>query len=87
MPNAKRLLEEYHFDILKDMAEMLGIAIASNKKAAHVKALTPVLFTPLAVQKGFALLGQREREALAAIQRAKGRVRSNSLRMQLLPQK
>ena len=84
MTDVKRLLEQYHFNILKDMARLLGSSTASNKKVDYVRILSSILFTPAAIKKGIARLGKREKEALAAIQRAGGRIQANRLRLQLL---
>jgi hypothetical protein len=41
MDDIRTLLQEYHFDVLKDMADLLGVHPASTKKAAHIGALAP----------------------------------------------
>jgi hypothetical protein len=86
MVDIERLLREYHFDILKDMVELFQIQPAPRKKVDHIDVLSSTLFTPLAVEKGLAQLGAREREILLAIQRANGQVEANRLRLQLLRQ-
>jgi hypothetical protein len=86
MVDAYNLLQEYHFDILKDMVELLGVSPASNKKVAHINALSSFLFTPQAVEKGLSQLSRRERETLTILQRAGGQVEANRLRLQLLRQ-
>ena len=86
MINVSKLLEDYHFDILKDMVRLLGIDPASNKKVAHIEALRRVLFTPQGVEKGLSQLSQREKDTLAVLQRADGRMEANRLRLQLLRQ-
>jgi len=87
MTNVRQLLEIYHFSILKHMASLLDVPVASASKAAHVRALAPVLLTPDAIKKGLAQLGEREMAALTAIQRADGRIEANRLRLQLLRQR
>jgi hypothetical protein len=81
-----KLLTDYHFDILKDMAALLGISPESNLKAAYVKALVKVLFTPPAVDKGISLLSERERNVLSILQRMGGHTESNRFRVHLLRQ-
>ena len=66
------------------MAHLLGSSTASNKKVDYVRTLSAILFTPAIIQKGIARLGKREKEALAAIQRAGGRLQASRLRLQLL---
>ena len=86
MTHARKLLNEYHFDLLKNMVTVLGISLASNKKVAHVKALAPVLFTPQIVKRGLALLSEREQKALAVLQRLGGQADTNRFRGHLLRQ-
>jgi hypothetical protein len=86
MINVQKLLDQYHFNLVKDMAHLLGVTPASNNKRGHVQTLVPVLFTPQAVEKGLSLLSERERAALAAIQRTGNRVDKSRLRAQLLRQ-
>jgi len=86
MIDVTKLLDQYHFGILKDMTQLLGVTPASNKKRGYIQALAPVLFTPDAVQGGLSQLSEREREALAAIQRANGRIDRRRLRAKLLRQ-
>ena len=86
MSYVHNLLDQYHFSILKDMVQLLDIPPASNKKKGHVDVLAQALFTPEIVQRGLSLLGQRERQALATIQRTEGRIQARRLRLQLLRQ-
>jgi XPB/Ssl2-like helicase family protein len=86
MTHTQQLLNEYHFDILKAMVAMLGITPASNKKVAHVKALSAVLFTPKIVKRGLALISERERKALTVLQRLGGQTDTNRFRGHLLRQ-
>jgi hypothetical protein len=84
MTDVKSLLESYHFDVLREMAELLEVSPDTTRKRSHIKALVPVLFTPQAVEKGLSLLSEPEALALAEIQRAKGRIQATRLRSQLL---
>jgi hypothetical protein len=84
MTNAHTLLQEYHFDLLKDMARLLGIESASPLKVSHIDALTGKLFTPPFIERGLSLLGRREREALAELQRIGGRALASRLRAHLV---
>ena len=86
MTHTRKLLDEYHFDILKDMVTVLGLSPASTKKVAHVKVLVPVLFTPQIVKKGLTLLSEREQKALAVLQRLGGQADTNRFRGHLLRQ-
>jgi len=86
MVKVSDLLQEYHFDILKDMVELLEVTPASGKKAAHIRALSSTLFTPQAVTKGLSRLSARERATLVVLQRITGQVEANRLRLQLLRQ-
>ena len=78
------LLDSYHFNILKDMVYLLQVHPASNTKSGHVQALERVLFKPETVKKALLLLGKREKEALATIQRSGGKVAAGRLRNQLV---
>jgi hypothetical protein len=86
MIHTRKLLGEYHFDLLKDMVVVLGLSPASNKKTAYVKALAEVLFTPQIVKRGLALLSEREQRALAMLQRLGGQADANRFRGHLLRQ-
>ena len=81
-----RLLDTYHFNVLKDMALLLHVAPQAPTKRAHMDVLVPFLFTRQAVQVGLEKLGKREKEALAAIQRAGGRIAVGRFKQQLLRQ-
>ena len=85
--NTRRLLETYHFNILKDMALLLNLVPQQKNKRAHMDALVSFLFTPQAVQVGLGKLGKREKEALSAIQRAGGKLSASRLKQQLLRQR
>lgn len=85
--NAKGVLDSYHFNILKDMVTLFMIPLDSSRKQDHMDVLVPLLFTQAAVQKGLTLLGKREKEALAAIQRAGGKMTTVRLRQQLVRQR
>jgi hypothetical protein len=80
----RSLLQAYHFDVLKDMVELLGVYPASTKKVAHINALAPFLCTPRAVVVGLSQLGKRERETLTVLQRTTERVEAKRLRLTLL---
>jgi hypothetical protein len=84
MDTIRTMLQEYHFDVLRDMAELLGVHPASAKKAAHINALAPFLFTPRAVAVGLSQLSKRERETLTVLQRTDERIEAKRLRLQLL---
>jgi hypothetical protein len=84
--NIRRLLDTYHFNILKDMALLLRVVPQSQTKQAHMDRLAPILFTQYAVQTGLEKLGKREKNALAAIQRAGGSIAASKLKRQLLRQ-
>ena len=84
MTDARKLLQEYHFDILKDMAPLLGVKPATTLKASYVDALAAKLFTPQAVERGLSQLGRRERETLAELQRIGGRALASRLRAHLM---
>jgi hypothetical protein len=86
MVKIRNLLQEYHFDVLKDMVDLLEITPASSKKVAHIEALSSTLFTPQAVTKGLSKLSPRERATLIVLQRITGQVEANRLRLQLLRQ-
>ena len=89
------LLDEYNFNILKDMVRLLAVEpdeharpnLAPSTKQEHIEALTPILFTPQAVSKGLSLLGRQEMRVLAAIQRSDGEIAASRLRQQLLRQR
>jgi hypothetical protein len=84
MTDARTLLQEYHFDLLKDMARLLAIEPASTLKTAYVDALAGRLFTPPFIERGLSLLGRRERETLAELQRIGGRALASRLRAHLV---
>ena len=87
------LLDTYHFNILKDMAVLLSVVPQdqggepNRSKRAHIGALSPFLFTRQAVHVGLEKLGKRERDTLAAIQRAGGRISVSRLKQLLLRQR
>ena len=83
---ARRILEQYHFSILKDMVSLHKVVPKTNKKKAHIEALAPYLFTPAAIERGLAVLGRREKLALQVLQRTEGPVEANRLRLKLLRQ-
>ncbi len=74
MPDYFAILEQYNFNLLKDIANLLQITPDGNTKGAHAKALARVLGTPKIVEKGLSLLSQREKQALILIQRGGGKI-------------
>jgi len=84
MTDVRKLLQEYHFDMLKDMARLLGVEPATTLKASYIDALAEELFTPQAVKRGLSQLGRRERETLAELQRIGGRALASRLRAHLV---
>lgn len=85
--NINAILESYHFNVLKDMAGLLKIDPGSNRKSDHIRLLEKVLFTPQAIDTALDLLGETDREALYAIQRAGGKIAAARLRTQLVRQR
>lgn len=85
--NISEILESYHFNILKDMTALLKIDPGSSRKSDHIRMLEKVLFTPKAIDLALGLLGENDREALYAIQRAGGKISASRLRMQLVRQR
>lgn len=84
MTDAQKLLQDYHFDILRDMASLLGVEPSSTLKTSYIEVLTQVLFTPQAIERGLSLLGRRERETLAELQRIGGSALASRLRAHLI---
>lgn len=81
--NVRDILESYHFNVLKDMVALLKLDPGSNRKDDHIRALEKVLLTPKAIDRGLALLGEKDQEALYIIQRMGGKISASRLRMQL----
>jgi hypothetical protein len=84
MTDTQKLLEDYHFDILRDMTDLLGVEPRGTLKVSYIEALSQVLFTPQAIEKGLSQLGRRERETLAELQRIGGRALASRLRAHLI---
>jgi len=84
MTDITQALADYHHNLLKDMAQLLGVTTDSITKRDHIKALEPFLLTPEAVKRGLARLGKREKEVLSFIQRCRGGISAARLRRQLL---
>jgi hypothetical protein len=84
MTDARKLLESYHFGILKDMGLLLKIHPPSGKKQAYINALAPKLFTPALIDKGLSRLSKRERETLAELQRIGERALTSRFRVHLV---
>jgi hypothetical protein len=84
MTDVQKLLQDYHFDILRDMASLLGVEPSTTLKASYIEALGQALFTLPAIKRGLSLLGRRERETLAELQRIGGRALASRLRAHLI---
>jgi hypothetical protein len=69
------------------MARLLRVTLHEQNKREHIRVLVPFLFTAKAVRIGWEKLGRREREAMAAIQRAGGDVSTGRLKQQLVRQR
>lgn len=83
---ARRMLDQYHFSILKDMVGLLMVPVNTTRKQDYVRALAEVLFTPAAVEKGLSLLSERERKALTLLQNVEDRLETGRLQSLLLRQ-
>lgn len=84
MSNVKQLLETYHMDALRTMAEYHGLDISSSSKAPFVDGVAKIFGTPAAVKKAVEDLTPPERQAVAQIQVAGGQVSSSGLKQTLL---